>query len=72
MRCTNTTYCSDSGVTVVITDQGSSDKTDFILSQRAFGGMAQNTDAAGYLLALGIVDIEYRRYDVLLHIDQTF
>ncbi|KAL1371041.1 hypothetical protein HN51_001264 [Arachis hypogaea] len=61
VRCTNNTYCLDNGVTVVITDQGSGDGTDFILSQRAFGGMAQTSDKAPYLLALGIVDIEYRR-----------
>jgi hypothetical protein len=54
-------YCSDKGVTVVITDQGSSDRTDFILSRRAFGRMAQTTDAATSLLSMGVVDIEYRR-----------
>ncbi|KAK8996444.1 hypothetical protein V6N11_081719 [Hibiscus sabdariffa] len=51
----------DKGVTVVITDQGSGHNTDFVLSQRAFGKMAQTTDAAASLLALGVVDIEYRR-----------
>lgn len=63
MRCTNTAYCSDKGVTVVITDQGSGDRTDFILSRRAFGRMAQTTDAAASLLALGVIDVEYRRSD---------
>ncbi|TXG54359.1 hypothetical protein EZV62_019615 [Acer yangbiense] len=61
VRCTNSNYCSDKGVNVVITDQGSSDRTDFILSRRAFGRMAQTTDAAASLLSLGIVDIQYRR-----------
>ncbi|XP_057977417.1 expansin-like B1 [Malania oleifera] len=61
VRCTNSKYCSDNGVTVVITDQGSSDHTDFILSRRAFSRMAQTTDAAASILALGVVDIEYRR-----------
>ncbi|KAJ1428923.1 RlpA-like protein, double-psi beta-barrel domain [Sesbania bispinosa] len=61
VRCTNSAYCSDNGVTVVLTDQGSGDNTDFILSQRAFGGMAQNSDAAASLLALGVVGVEYRR-----------
>ncbi|XP_062030255.1 expansin-like B1 [Rosa rugosa] len=61
VRCTNGGYCSDKGVTIVITDSGSSDHTDFILSQRAFARMAQTTDAAASLLSLGIVDIEYRR-----------
>ena len=48
-------------MTVVITDHGSGDRTDFIMSKRAFGRMAQTTDAAASLLALGVVDIEYRR-----------
>ncbi|KAJ7003530.1 expansin-like B1 [Populus alba x Populus x berolinensis] len=61
VRCTNSYYCTDNGVTIVITDQGSSDNTDFILSRRAFRRMAQTTDAAASLLALGVVDIEYRR-----------
>ncbi|KAL8063455.1 hypothetical protein ABFX02_01G027100 [Erythranthe guttata] len=61
VRCTNTNYCSDKGVTTVITDHGSSDNTDFILSRRAFRRMAQNEDAAASLLAFGVVDIEYRR-----------
>ncbi|CDP21630.1 unnamed protein product [Coffea canephora] len=61
VRCTYSYYCLDKGVTVVITDHGISDRTDFILSQRAFSQMAQSTDAAASLLALGIVDIEYRR-----------
>ncbi|KAL3650864.1 Expansin-like B1 [Castilleja foliolosa] len=61
VRCTNSYYCTDKGVTIVITDSGSSDQTDFILSRRAFGRMAQNADAGASLLARGIVDIEYRR-----------
>ncbi|KAL5862561.1 hypothetical protein ACOSQ3_000075 [Xanthoceras sorbifolium] len=61
VRCTNSNYCSDKGANVVITDQGSSDRTDFILSRGAFGRMAQTKDAEASLLALGIVDIEYRR-----------
>ncbi|KAL8507409.1 hypothetical protein ACS0TY_018094 [Phlomoides rotata] len=37
VRCTNNNYCSDKGVTIVITDHGSGYDTDFILSRRAFG-----------------------------------
>lgn len=62
MKCTNSNYCSDKGVTVVITDHGSGHDTDFILSRRAFGRMAQTADAAASLLAFGVVDVEYRRY----------
>ncbi|PIA32578.1 hypothetical protein AQUCO_04400046v1 [Aquilegia coerulea] len=61
VRCTNSMYCSDKGVTVVITDSGSGDNTDFILSRRAYAKMSQTTYAAASLLALGVVDIEYRR-----------
>ncbi|KAE9459345.1 hypothetical protein C3L33_08749, partial [Rhododendron williamsianum] len=61
VRCTNSNYCSDNGTTVVVTDHGSSDRTDFIMSRRAFTRIAQTTDAAASLLALGVVDIEYRR-----------
>ncbi|XP_016199051.1 expansin-like B1 [Arachis ipaensis] len=61
VRCTDGGYCSDNGVTVVITDEGSSDNTDFILSEHAFDRMAQTTDAAAYLLALGVLDIQYTR-----------
>ncbi|KAJ6695907.1 POLLEN ALLERGEN ORY S 1 putative-RELATED [Salix koriyanagi] len=61
VKCTNSYYCTDDGVTIVVTDQGSSGNTDFILSRRAFSRMGQTTDAAASLLALGVVDIEYRR-----------
>lgn len=53
---------------MVITDQGSGPSTDFILSRRAFGRMAQTTDAAASLLNLGVVDIEYRRYTVFTYL----
>ncbi|XP_056160616.1 expansin-like B1 isoform X2 [Syzygium oleosum] len=74
VRCTSSKYCSDKGVTVVITDQGSGDRTDFILSQRAYSQMAQTADAASYLSALGVVDIEYRRYpnkNITIKIDES-
>ncbi|KAF8412515.1 hypothetical protein HHK36_000483 [Tetracentron sinense] len=74
VRCMNSNYCSDNGVTVVITDQGSSDRTDFILSKRAFSRMAQTTDSAASLLALGVVDVQYRRYpskNITIKIDEN-
>ncbi|RZC57678.1 hypothetical protein C5167_004980 [Papaver somniferum] len=61
VRCTNPAYCSDNRVTVVITDSGSSDNTDFILSRRAYAKMAQTEDLAATILDQGIVEIEYRR-----------
>ena len=64
VRCTSNDFCSDNGVTVVITDHGSSHNTDLILSRGAFGRLAQTAASAASLLSLGVVDIEYRRYDV--------
>ncbi|PKU82720.1 expansin-like B1 [Dendrobium catenatum] len=61
VRCTNINYCSDNGVTIVITDLGSSGGTDFILSQHAFARMGQTVDTGKSLLDLGWVDIEYAR-----------
>ncbi|KAJ6714876.1 EXPANSIN-B3 [Salix viminalis] len=61
VRCRSNDFCSDNGVTVVITDHGSSHNTDFILSRGAFGRLAQTAASAASLLALGVVDIEYRR-----------
>nr|CAD1818538.1 unnamed protein product [Ananas comosus var. bracteatus] len=61
VRCTNSDLCSTDGVTIVITDSGSSDNTDFILSQHAFAKMGQTPDAGASLLALGAVGIEYQR-----------
>ncbi|KAL8119476.1 hypothetical protein AgCh_016846 [Apium graveolens] len=60
VRCTNGNFCSDKGVNVVITDQGSG-PGDFILSRKAFGRMGESKSDAKSLLALGVVDIEYKR-----------
>ncbi|KAL7175576.1 hypothetical protein ACSBR2_029221 [Camellia fascicularis] len=48
------------GVRVVVTDYGEGDKTDFILSTRAYSRLA-HPNAALDLFAYGVVDIEYRR-----------
>lgn len=61
MRCINSKDCSDEGVNIVITDQGSSDWTDFIMSMKALRKMAQSTNPQTSLLSQGIVDIEYRK-----------
>ncbi|XP_071722364.1 expansin-like B1 [Rutidosis leptorrhynchoides] len=61
VRCKNSYYCSDKGVTVVITDQGSSHNTDFIMTKKAFSKLAQTSYSAQSLLSLGVVDIEYKR-----------
>ncbi|TVU39060.1 hypothetical protein EJB05_12463, partial [Eragrostis curvula] len=61
VRCINPYYCSPNGVTIVITDSGASEGTDFILSQHAFAGMGLNKDSGSTLLNLGYIGIEYRR-----------
>ncbi|PWA96929.1 Barwin-like endoglucanase [Artemisia annua] len=78
VRCTNSKDCSDEGVTIVITDQGSSDRTDFIMSKKAFRKMAQSTYSESSLLSQGTVDIEYRRvsckypnYNITVKIDES-
>ncbi|KAK1364727.1 Beta-expansin [Heracleum sosnowskyi] len=60
VRCTNGNFCSDEGVKVVITNQGSG-PGDFILSRKAFARMGESKYDAASLLALGVVDIEYKR-----------
>lgn len=60
VRCTNPTYCSDSGAYVVVTDHGEGDYTDFILSPRAYAKLA-NSNAALELFSRGVVDVEFRR-----------
>ncbi|KAI3494780.1 hypothetical protein L1887_40391 [Cichorium endivia] len=74
VRCTNSKDCSDEGVNIVITDHGSSDRTDFIMSKKAFQKMAQSTYAESSLLSQGIVDIEYRSYpknNITIKIDES-
>ncbi|EEF31157.1 Major pollen allergen Ory s 1 precursor, putative [Ricinus communis] len=52
--------CNDDGVNVVVTDYGEGDKTDFILSSRAYARLARPNMAAE-LFAYGVVDVQYRR-----------
>ncbi|XP_022971845.1 expansin-like B1 [Cucurbita maxima] len=60
VRCTNPTYCSDSGAYVVVTDHGEGDYTDFILSPRAFAKLA-HPNTAFELFSYGVVDVQFRR-----------
>jgi len=47
-------------VNVVVSDYGEGDRTDFILSPRAFVRLAR-ANVASKLLAYGVIDVEYRR-----------
>ncbi|KGN60430.1 expansin-like B1 [Cucumis sativus] len=60
IRCIDSELCSEKGTMVVITDQGSG-PGDFIMSRRAYAGLAQTPYAAVSLMALGVIDIEYKR-----------
>ncbi|RWR81005.1 Expansin/pollen allergen [Cinnamomum micranthum f. kanehirae] len=60
VRCTHVQLCTDNGVTIVATDYGEGDHTDFILSPSAFVKLAR-PNMASELVAYGVVDIEYRR-----------
>ncbi|KAI8525980.1 hypothetical protein RHMOL_Rhmol13G0272700 [Rhododendron molle] len=60
VRCKVPQLCVEDGVNVVVTDYGEGDKTDFVLSTRAYSRLAR-PNAALELLAYGVVDVEYRR-----------
>ncbi|CAL5429586.1 unnamed protein product [Camellia sinensis] len=60
VRCKIQQLCTKDGVRVVVTDYGEADKTDFILSTRAYARLAR-PNVASKLFAYGVVDIEYRR-----------
>ncbi|KAG2679944.1 hypothetical protein I3843_11G074700 [Carya illinoinensis] len=62
VRCLSSQYCNEDSVTVVVTDYGEGDKTDFILSTRAYTRLARpGRKGAKELLARGVIDVEYRR-----------
>lgn len=52
--------CSGDGAVVVVTDYGEGDRTDFILSPRAYSKLAQ-PDRVDELFACGVVEVEFRR-----------
>ncbi|KAH7514266.1 expansin-like B1 [Ziziphus jujuba] len=60
VRCTNPQYCTRGGVNIVVTDYGEGDRTDFILSTKAYTKLAK-PNLAQELLAHGVVDVEYKR-----------
>ncbi|XP_006838532.2 expansin-like B1 [Amborella trichopoda] len=60
VRCTQPQVCNPYGLTIVVTDYGEGDHTDFILSTSAYSKLAL-PNMALELMAYGVVDIEYRR-----------
>eukprot|EP00252_Welwitschia_mirabilis_P002900 TRINITY_DN12909_c0_g1_i2.p1 TRINITY_DN12909_c0_g1~~TRINITY_DN12909_c0_g1_i2.p1 ORF type:complete len:222 (+),score=18.28 TRINITY_DN12909_c0_g1_i2:210-875(+) len=61
VRCTEKGLCKEDGVNVVVTDVGRANDAEFILTNHAFSAMAVSADADSFLVAKGIVNIQYRR-----------
>ncbi|XP_057419734.1 expansin-like B1 [Lotus japonicus] len=61
VRCKIPQYRNDNGAYVVATDYGEGDRTDFILSPRAFSKLRCNKTASEALKKHGVLDIEYKR-----------
>ncbi|KAK4262544.1 hypothetical protein QN277_028093 [Acacia crassicarpa] len=61
VRCTNAIYCDEYGSLVVATDYGEGDRTDFVMSPRAFWRMGRSPEASAELLKYGVVDVQYTR-----------
>ncbi|KAF7828479.1 expansin-like B1 [Senna tora] len=77
VRCKNPQYCDEYGSYVVVTDYGEGDRTDFVMSPRAYSRLGRNPDASAELFKYGVVDVEYRRvpcryagYNVLLKVHE--
>ncbi|XP_038887206.1 expansin-like A1 [Benincasa hispida] len=60
VRCKDRRMCTTKGVKVVLTDQNHDNRTDFVLSKKAFSTMARK-DKIQKLLNLGTIDVEYKR-----------
>ncbi|XP_024992168.1 expansin-like A1 isoform X2 [Cynara cardunculus var. scolymus] len=60
VRCKDSSLCTENGTRVIVTDLAQSNQTDFVLSHRAFIGMAKK-GMRPYLLKLAVVDVEYKR-----------
>ncbi|XP_022136308.1 expansin-like A1 [Momordica charantia] len=60
VRCKDRRLCTTAGTKVVVTDQTSNNKHDFILSKKAYSAMALQNKRKE-LLNLRLVDVEYKR-----------
>ncbi|KAK9121014.1 hypothetical protein Syun_018631 [Stephania yunnanensis] len=60
VKCNIPSLCSQEGAKVVVTDHGEGDRTDFILSPRAFAKLAL-PNKGSELKKYGVVDIKYQR-----------
>ena len=77
VRCKIPKLCDVNGVTLVVTDYGQGDGTDFIMSPRAFSKLGVNKIASEEIKKKGTVDIEFKRVpckytgNVLFHVQET-
>nr|AVT44078.1 EXLA1 [Osmanthus fragrans] len=60
IRCKDNSLCSKEGTTVIVTDRNTDNKTDFVVSSRAFMAMAKKGMDQN-ILKLGIANVEYKR-----------
>lgn len=60
IRCKNANLCTKTGTRVIVTDLNRNNKTDFVLSSRAFAAMAHQGMSQD-ILRQGIVDVDYKR-----------
>lgn len=60
IRCKNANLCTKGGTRVIVTDLNHSNKTDFVLSSRAFTAMARQGMSQD-ILRQGIVDVDYKK-----------
>lgn len=60
MRCKNSNLCSQQGVKIILTGLNKSDEVGFVLSSRAFVGMARKGLAQEMKKHL-VMDVEYKR-----------
>ncbi|GAU48224.1 hypothetical protein TSUD_184040 [Trifolium subterraneum] len=61
VRCKIAQLCDHNGANVVVTDYGEGDRTDFIMSPRAFSKLGRGTVTSEKLKKYGTLDIEYQR-----------
>ncbi|XP_027337445.1 expansin-like B1 [Abrus precatorius] len=76
--CKMPQYCNANGVQVVATDYGEGDRTDFIMSPRAFSSLGRNAFASSKLMKYGVVDVEFKRvpcryngHSIMLHVQES-
>ncbi|KAJ1415042.1 RlpA-like protein, double-psi beta-barrel domain [Sesbania bispinosa] len=77
VRCKIPQLCDVNGAYVVVTDYGEGDRTDFILSPRAFSKLGRDQVASDKLKKYGVLDIEYKRvpctfkgYNIMFQINE--